>query len=75
MRINAKVVAALAAVALAIYLIVPNLFYAALPLLVLAACPLSMFLMMRMMSGAKMDEGKPGSTPVAPSSVRKEEGR
>lgn len=72
MRINAKVVAALAAVALAIYLLVPDLFYAALPLLVLAACPLSIFVMMRMMSGSKKDEQ--GVDP-APSSSGKEEGR
>ena len=65
MKINVKVVAALAAVALAIYLVVPNLFYAALPLLILAACPLSMFLMMRMMSGSKTDEPHAASTPVA----------
>lgn len=75
MKINVKVVAALTAVALAIYLLVPNLFYAALPLLILAACPLSMFLMMRMMSGSKTDESAPGSTPVASSSTPKEEGR
>ena len=75
MKINVKVVAALVAVALAIYLLVPNLFYAALPLLILAACPLSMFLMMRMMSGNKAHEPKAGSTPVASSSTPKEEGR
>lgn len=75
MKINVKVVAALAAVALAIYLLAPNLFYAALPLLILAACPLSMFLMMRMMSGSKTDEPEAGSTPVASSSTPKEERR
>ncbi len=74
MRINVKVVAALGAVALAIYLLVPNLFYAALPLLILAACPLSMFLMMRMTSGSKTEEAEAGSTP-ATSSPTKEEGR
>ena len=75
MKINAKVVAALAAVALAIYLVVPNFFYAALPLLILAACPLSMFLMMRMMSGSKTDEREADSPPVASSPTLKEEGR
>ena len=75
MKINVKVVAALTAVALAIYLLVPNLFYAALPLLILAACPLSMFLMMRMMSGSKTDGPEQGSTPVASSSTPKKEGR
>ena len=74
MRINVKVVAALAAVALAVYLLVPDLFSAALPLLILAACPLSMFLMMRMMSGSKTDEPRAGSPPATSSST-KEEGR
>ena len=74
MRLNLKVVAALAAAALAIYVLAPNAFYAALPLLILAACPLSMFLMMRMMSGNKTDEPAADSTPVAPSTP-KEEGR
>ena len=74
MRINAKVVAALGAVALAIYLLVPNLFYAAFPLLILAACPLSMLLMMRMMSASKTDEPQAGSTPTT-SSPTTEEGR
>jgi hypothetical protein len=74
MRMNTKVVAALAAVALAIYLVVPDLFAEALPLLILAACPLSMFVMMRMMSGGKKDEREPGSTQVAASPAQKEEG-
>ena len=74
MKINTKVVAALAAAALAIYLLVPNLFYAALPLLILAACPLSMLLMMRMMSGSKADAAEADSTPVD-SSTPKDEGR
>lgn len=72
MRINAKVVSALAAVALAIYLLLPDLFDAALPLLILAACPLSMFLMMRMMASGK-EEGEPASTPVARSRGPKED--
>lgn len=75
MRINLKVVAALAAAALAIYLLAPDAFYAALPLLILAACPLSMFLMMRMMSGNKTDEPAASSTPVAPPATPKEESR
>lgn len=74
MRINAKVLAALAAVALAIYLLLPNIFYALLPLLILAACSLSMFLMMWMMATGKK-EGESGSTPVAPSRAPKEDGR
>ncbi len=74
MRMNTKVVAALAAVALAIYLVVPDLFAEALPLLILAACPLSMFVMMRMMSGGKKEEREPGSKHIASSPIQKEEG-
>lgn len=51
MCLNWKVAAALAVVAGGIYLLVPSVFAAALPLLVVALCPLSMLLMMRMMSG------------------------
>ena len=75
MKINIKVVAALSAVALAVYLLVPNLFYAALPLLILAACPLSMLLMMRMMSGNKAHESETALTPTASSPTREEHGR
>lgn len=52
MCLNKKVIAGLAVAAVAIYLFAPNLFGAALPLLIFAACPLSMLLMMRMMSGS-----------------------
>jgi hypothetical protein len=47
--INWKVVAALSWGAFLIWLVVPNVFWAALPFLVMAACPLSMLLMMRSM--------------------------
>ena len=52
MCLNKKVIGGLAVAAVAIYLLAPNLFGAALPLLIFAACPLSMLLMMRMMSGS-----------------------
>ncbi len=59
MCLNWKVLAALAAVGAGIYLWAPNLLAAALPLLILAVCPLSMVLMMGMMTGGgKKDEGK-----------------
>lgn len=48
-----RVIAGLAAVAVAVLVFAPNLFGAALPLLVLVACPLSMLVMMRMMSGSQ----------------------
>ena len=49
---NWKVIAGLAAAAVALYLASPGSFGAALPLLVLAACPLSMLVMMRAMGSA-----------------------
>lgn len=45
-----KVVAGLAFVGLGVWVIAPNLVWAALPVLILLACPLSMLLMMRGMS-------------------------
>lgn len=45
--LNWKVVASLALVGVAIWLVAPRFVVAALPLLVLAACPLSMIFMMR----------------------------
>ena len=48
---NWKVLAGLAAVAVAMYLVAPNAILAALPLLVLLACPLSMVAMMWGMRG------------------------
>lgn len=50
MCINKKVVGWLAFGGLAVYLAAPNLIGAALPLLILAVCPLSMIVMMRGMS-------------------------
>ena len=46
MCLNPKVLAGLVVAGVAIYLIAPNLMAAALPILLLAACPLSMLLMM-----------------------------
>ena len=46
MCLNWKVLAGLAAVGVGIYLLAPDLVVAALPILLLAACPLSMLLMM-----------------------------
>ena len=52
MCFNKKVIVGLVVAAAAIYLFAPNLLGAALPLLIFAVCPLSMLLMMRMMSGS-----------------------
>ena len=63
MRLDKKALGALAVAALGVYLVAPKMFAAALPLLIFAACPLSMLLMMRMMAGAG---GRPrGATPSA----------
>ncbi len=51
MCINWRVVGALSLVALAVFALAPDLIGPALPLLVVAACPLSMLLMMRAMQG------------------------
>lgn len=51
MCLNWKVIAGLAAVGVGIYAIAPETAVAALPLLILAICPLSMMLMMKGMQG------------------------
>ena len=51
MCINKRVVAGLAAVALVVFAFAPQLLGAVAPILLMAACPLSMVLMMRGMSG------------------------
>lgn len=51
MCFNKKVIGGLAIVALGILVVAPNLFLGALPLLLVAACPLSMLLMGRAMMG------------------------
>jgi hypothetical protein len=51
MCLNKKVIAVLAAVGVGVVLFAPDVAAAALPLLILAACPLSMVFMMRAMSG------------------------
>lgn len=51
--LNWKVVAGLAVVGLGTWVVAPNLVWAAVPVLVVLACPLSMLLMMRGMGGAQ----------------------
>lgn len=48
---NKNVIIGLVAVAMAVYFLAPGSIGAALPVLLLAACPLSMVLMMRAMAG------------------------
>lgn len=56
MCINKRVVAGLAVVALAAFALAPNLLGALGPVLIMAACPLSMLVMMRGMSGRDREE-------------------
>lgn len=60
--LNPKVIAGLAAVAVAVWMFAPGAFAAALPLLILAICPLSMVGMMYMMRGGGQGSGS-GSSP------------
>ena len=65
MCLNWKVLAGLAAVGVGIYLVAPDLVVAALPILVLAACPLSMLLMMWSMQHGQ-GQGQDRQTPQEP---------
>lgn len=69
MCFNKKVVAGLAATALAVLAVAPNLFGAALPFLVMAACPLSMTLMMRRMGGQAACHREPAARSEAAAPV------
>ncbi len=53
MCFNRKVIAGLVVAALGTYLVAPNLLASALPLLLVAACPLSMLLMGKAMMGGQ----------------------
>lgn len=59
MCINKKVIAGLVAAGVIVYLVAPGAIGAALPLLILAICPLSMIVMMRVMSGGKSKSNAP----------------
>lgn len=75
MCINKRVVIGLAAVAAGILLVAPHAFLAALPLLIVLVCPLSMMFMMRGMRGGRScaagnsettsETGKPANVAVA----------
>lgn len=57
--LNWKVFAGLALVGLGVWFVAPGAFAVSLPLLLLAACPLSMMVMMRAMGGMKGSHGTP----------------
>ena len=63
MCFNWKVLAGLAGVGLAVWVVAPNLMSAALPLLLVAACPLSMLLMGRGVAGGHCSTQSQQSTP------------
>jgi hypothetical protein len=63
MCLNWKVLAGLAAMGVGVYLVAPDLVLAALPILLLTACPLSMLLMMWGMHHA---QGQGQQTPQEP---------
>lgn len=63
MCLNWKVLASLAATGVGVYLVAPDLAPSALPILLLAACPLSMLLMMWGMQHA---QGQGHQTPQEP---------
>lgn len=75
MCLNRKVVGGLAVAALAVLVLAPAAFNRALPLLVAAACPLGMLLMMRGASRAcqrtkdEADQADAGSTPDAAAEI------
>ena len=67
--LNWKVIGGLALLALGIWVVSPNLLAAALPVLLLAACPLSMLLMMRGMQShqGSHPDAEERTSPIAPS--------
>lgn len=62
MCLNWKVLAALAAVGVGTYAVAPGLAVAALPILLLAICPLSMLFMMKGMQGSHGEQADDGLT-------------
>ncbi len=62
MCFNWKVAGGLTAAGVAVFVVAPNLIGAALPVLIIAACPLSMVVMMRAMSrGSRCDTASDGA--------------
>lgn len=62
MCLHPKVIAGLVVVAAGVWILAPQWFAAALPLLILAICPLSMIVMMKMMMPS--DSGSDDSSPT-----------
>ncbi len=64
MCLNWKVLAGLAAVGVAVYVVAPNAMVGILPVLLLLACPLSMVVMMVGMQGMGARQGKQDTTQI-----------
>lgn len=74
MCLNWKVLAGLGAAGVGVYLVAPGLAVAALPLLLLAVCPLSMLLMMKGMQGGQCEtQGRRASSQEADAGPTREE--
>lgn len=58
MCFNKKILVTLGVIAVAVFVLKPSLLVAALPLLILAVCPLSMIFMMKGMNGMNTDQTK-----------------
>lgn len=65
MCLNWKVLAGLALVAVGVGVYLPDLLGAAVPIFLLAACPLSMLLMMRSMGHGAGGGGNPPASPLS----------
>lgn len=59
-----RVLTGLAALGAAVYVVAPGLIAAAVPLLLLAACPISMLVMMKAMGGQPQDPGPASTDPI-----------
>lgn len=76
MCLDKRVLLGLAVVGLGIWTVAPQAFGAALPLLLIAICPLSMLLMARMMPGSMgMGEQKPSDPGVRLRALEQEQAR
>ncbi len=69
MCLNWKVVAGLAVIGLLVLVVAPQIGWLLLPVLLIAACPLSMLFMMRGMRGMQGGMGRPSSQPASASPV------
>jgi len=65
MCLNPKVLAGLVVVGIGIYVVAPDLVAVALPILLLAVCPLSMLLMMLMMRDTRGSHGEAREEPLS----------